>query len=132
MSSKEAAKHKLVLGLPKGSLQETTQKLFIRAGYDLLHLVTYFTVGPKEARAWTITKGTKGISGRTSIRDLYFLNGAAKLETSLAPHELLGLLQQIEDEFGSHRIDGLPRLFHGRCWHHHMHHGHYREVDNVW
>lgn len=31
----------------------------IRAGYELLHLVTYFTVGPKEARAWTITKGTK-------------------------------------------------------------------------
>jgi GTP-binding protein YchF len=31
----------------------------IRAGYDLLHLVTYFTVGPKEARAWTITRGTK-------------------------------------------------------------------------
>jgi ribosome-binding ATPase len=32
----------------------------IRAGYSLLGLVTYFTVGPKEARAWTITKGTKG------------------------------------------------------------------------
>ena len=31
----------------------------IRAGYDLLSLVTYFTVGPKEARAWTITTGTK-------------------------------------------------------------------------
>ena len=31
----------------------------IRAGYELLHLVTYFTVGPKEARAWTIEKGTK-------------------------------------------------------------------------
>jgi ribosome-binding ATPase YchF (GTP1/OBG family) len=31
----------------------------IRAGYALLGLVTYFTVGPKEARAWTITKGTK-------------------------------------------------------------------------
>jgi len=31
----------------------------IRAGYDLLGLVTYFTVGPKETRAWTITKGTK-------------------------------------------------------------------------
>jgi GTP-binding protein YchF len=30
----------------------------IRAGYDLLGLVTYFTVGPKETRAWTITKGT--------------------------------------------------------------------------
>jgi GTP-binding protein YchF len=29
----------------------------IRAGYDLLGLQTYFTVGPKEARAWTIPKG---------------------------------------------------------------------------
>jgi GTP-binding protein YchF len=31
----------------------------IRAGYALLDLVTYFTVGPKETRAWTITRGTK-------------------------------------------------------------------------
>jgi ribosome-binding ATPase len=31
----------------------------IRAGYDLLGLITYFTVGPKEARAWTIVRGTK-------------------------------------------------------------------------
>ncbi len=31
----------------------------IRAGYGLLGLVTYFTCGPKEARAWTIVKGTK-------------------------------------------------------------------------
>ena len=31
----------------------------IRAGYDLLGLITYFTVGPKETRAWTIVRGTK-------------------------------------------------------------------------
>jgi hypothetical protein len=31
----------------------------IRAGYALLGLVTYFTVGPKETRAWTITQGMK-------------------------------------------------------------------------
>ncbi|CAM5770572.1 ribosome-binding ATPase YchF [Labrys miyagiensis] len=31
----------------------------IRTGYELLSLVTYFTVGPKEARAWTITKGMR-------------------------------------------------------------------------
>ena len=31
----------------------------IRAGYKLLGLVTFFTVGPKEARAWTITRGTR-------------------------------------------------------------------------
>jgi GTP-binding protein YchF len=41
-------------------LTEAGLDRLIRAGYDLLHLVTYFTVGPKEARAWTITKGTKG------------------------------------------------------------------------
>jgi ribosome-binding ATPase len=31
----------------------------IRAGYELLHLVTFFTVGPKEARAWTVEQGTR-------------------------------------------------------------------------
>ncbi|MCE7027932.1 redox-regulated ATPase YchF [Jiella avicenniae] len=31
----------------------------IRAGYELLDLITYFTAGPKETRAWTIDKGTK-------------------------------------------------------------------------
>ena len=31
----------------------------ISAGYALLGLITYFTVGPKETRAWTIVKGTK-------------------------------------------------------------------------
>ena len=31
----------------------------IRAGYTLLGLLTYFTVGPKEARAWTIVRGTR-------------------------------------------------------------------------
>ncbi|MBS0358206.1 MAG: DUF933 domain-containing protein, partial [Proteobacteria bacterium] len=29
----------------------------IRAGYDLLHLQTYFTAGVKEVRAWTVRKG---------------------------------------------------------------------------
>ena len=40
-------------------LKETGLDRLVRAGYELLHLVTYFTVGPKEARAWTITQGTK-------------------------------------------------------------------------
>lgn len=39
-------------------LQEAGLDRLIRAGYDLLQLETYFTVGPKEARAWTIHKGT--------------------------------------------------------------------------
>jgi ribosome-binding ATPase len=40
-------------------LEEPGLNRVIREGYLLLGLVTYFTVGPKEARAWTITKGTK-------------------------------------------------------------------------
>ncbi|HEX5517575.1 MAG TPA: redox-regulated ATPase YchF [Pseudolabrys sp.] len=40
-------------------LNETGLDRLVQAGYALLHLVTYFTAGPKEARAWTITKGTK-------------------------------------------------------------------------
>ena len=31
----------------------------IRAGYALLRLVTFFTAGPKEARAWTVTAGSR-------------------------------------------------------------------------
>ena len=40
-------------------LEDSGLDRVIRAGYALLGLVTYFTVGPKEARAWTITAGTK-------------------------------------------------------------------------
>jgi GTP-binding protein YchF len=38
-------------------IQEPGLNRLIRAGYELLGLQTYFTVGPKEARAWTIEKG---------------------------------------------------------------------------
>jgi len=41
-------------------LEEPGLNRLIRAGYALLDLITYFTVGPKETRAWTITKGTRG------------------------------------------------------------------------
>ncbi len=46
--------------LKEMGLAEPGLNRLIRAGYKLLDLVTYFTVGPKEARAWTITRGTKG------------------------------------------------------------------------
>ncbi len=39
-------------------LHEAGLDRLIRAGYLLLHLQTYFTVGPQEARAWTIRAGT--------------------------------------------------------------------------
>jgi ribosome-binding ATPase YchF (GTP1/OBG family) len=44
--------------LAEMGLTEAGLDRLIRAGYALLHLQTYFTVGPKEARAWTIAQGT--------------------------------------------------------------------------
>ena len=44
--------------LSEMGLEEAGLDRLISAGYALLHLQTYFTVGPKEARAWTIPAGT--------------------------------------------------------------------------
>ncbi|KPP85727.1 MAG: GTP-binding protein YchF [Rhodobacteraceae bacterium HLUCCO07] len=44
--------------LEEMGLAEPGLDRLIRAGYELLNLETYFTVGPKEARAWTIRRGT--------------------------------------------------------------------------
>ena len=43
--------------LEEMGLHETGLARIIRSGYDLLHLLTFFTVGPKEARAWTVHQG---------------------------------------------------------------------------
>ena len=40
-------------------LHETGLSRVIRAGYELLHLLTFFTAGPKETRAWTVERGAK-------------------------------------------------------------------------
>jgi GTP-binding protein YchF len=40
-------------------LEEPGLDKLIRAGYELLDLITYFTAGPKETRAWTIERGTR-------------------------------------------------------------------------
>ena len=47
-----------VMFLEEMGLAEAGLDRLIKAGYELLHLETYFTVGPKEARAWTIKQGT--------------------------------------------------------------------------
>src|SRR6187402_2501975 len=54
LSREERAEFLDTLGLEEAGLDR-----LIRAGYQLLDLITYFTVGPKEARAWTINRGTR-------------------------------------------------------------------------
>ncbi|WP_024588939.1 redox-regulated ATPase YchF [Aliihoeflea sp. 2WW] len=54
LSDEEAAEFLGDLGLDEPGLDK-----LIRAGYELLDLITYFTAGPKETRAWTVAKGSK-------------------------------------------------------------------------
>jgi GTP-binding protein YchF len=56
ISQLDAEEAEMFLG--EMGLEEAGLDRLIRAGYNLLGLQTYFTVGPKEARAWTIRKGT--------------------------------------------------------------------------
>ena len=52
----------------------------IRAGYELLHLLTFFTVGPKEARAWTVEAGSKAPQAAGAIHS-DFERGFIRAET---------------------------------------------------
>ncbi len=61
-------------------LKEPGLDRLIRAGYDLLHLVTFFTAGPKEARAWTVTTGTRAPQAAGTIHT-DFERGFIRAET---------------------------------------------------
>jgi len=61
-------------------LKETGLARVIRAGYDLLHLLTFFTAGPKEARAWTIPAGSKAPQAAGAIHS-DFERGFIRAET---------------------------------------------------
>jgi GTP-binding protein YchF len=61
-------------------LAETGLARVIRAGYELLGLVTFFTVGPKEAHAWTVRRGTRARAAAGRIHS-DFEKGFIRAET---------------------------------------------------
>jgi GTP-binding protein YchF len=61
-------------------LKETGLSRVIRAGYDLLGLITFFTVGPKETHAWTVRRGAKGPEAAGAIHT-DFEKGFIRAET---------------------------------------------------
>ena len=86
-------------------LQEPGLNRVIRAGYELLDLVTYFTVGPKEARAWTITKGTRAPAAAGVIHS-DFEKGFIRAET-IAYDDYVGLKGEAgAKEAGKFRLEG--------------------------
>lgn len=66
--------------LEEMGLHETGLARVIRAGYELLHLLTFFTVGPKEARAWTVHTGATAPEAAGEIHS-DFQKGFIRAET---------------------------------------------------
>ena len=77
----------------------------IRAGYALLGLVTYFTVGPKETRAWTITKGTKA-PGAAGVIHGDFERGFIACETTAYDDYIAYKGEAGAKEAGKMRVEG--------------------------
>ena len=77
----------------------------IRAGYDLLDLQTYFTVGPKEARAWTIRNGTLAPQAAGVIHG-DFERGFIRAETIAFDDYVAGNGEQGAKEAGKMRAEG--------------------------
>jgi ribosome-binding ATPase len=88
------------LGLTQSGLDQV-----IRAGYELLDLATYFTCGPKETRAWTITKGTKAPQAAAVIHK-DFERGFIACETIAYEDYVAGRGEQGAKEAGRMRIEG--------------------------
>ena len=66
--------------LEEMGLHETGLARVIRAGYELLHLITFFTVGPQEARAWTVHSGATAPEAAGEIHS-DFQKGFIRAET---------------------------------------------------
>jgi GTP-binding protein YchF len=86
-------------------LTETGLARVIRAGYELLDLITFFTVGPKEARAWTVEKGSKAPQAAGAIHT-DFERGFIRAETmSYKDYVTLGG-EAAAREAGKYRSEG--------------------------
>jgi hypothetical protein len=91
--------------LEEMGLKEAGLDRLIRAGYELLHLETYFTAGPKEARAWTIPAGTSAPKAAGVIHG-DFEKGFIRAET-IAYEDYISLGgEQAAKEAGKMRAEG--------------------------
>ena len=86
-------------------LEETGLARFIGAGYSLLGLITYFTAGPKETRAWTIADGTTAAPAAGVIHT-DFERGFICAETIAYDDYIAGGGEQGAKEAGKMRQEG--------------------------
>jgi GTP-binding protein YchF len=100
LDAEEAAMFLEEMGLHEAGLDR-----LIRAGYALLGLQTYFTVGPKEARAWTIARGTLAPAAAGVIHG-DFEKGFIRAETIAYPDYIAGKGEAGAKEAGKFRVEG--------------------------
>ncbi len=93
------------LFLDEMGLAEAGLDRMIRAGHDLLHLQTYFTAGPKEARAWTIRRGTLAPQAAGVIHG-DFEKGFIRAETITYPDYVALGGEQAAKDAGKMRVEG--------------------------
>jgi GTP-binding protein YchF len=86
-------------------LEEPGLNRLIRAGYELLGLLTFFTVGPKEARAWTVTRGSKAPQAAGVIHT-DFEHGFIRAETIAFADYVAGKGEAGARELGKFRLEG--------------------------
>ena len=86
-------------------LEEPGLNRMIRVGYELLGLLTFFTVGPKETRAWTVTKGSKGPQAAGVIHT-DFEQGYIRAETIAYADYIAGKGEAGAREAGKFRLEG--------------------------
>jgi GTP-binding protein YchF len=86
-------------------LEEPGLNRMIRAGYDLLGLITFFTVGPKEARAWTVTKGSRAPQAAGVIHT-DFEHGFIRAETIAYDDYIAGNGEAGARDAGKFRLEG--------------------------
>jgi len=86
-------------------LEEPGLNRLIRAGYDLLGLITFFTVGPKETRAWTVTKGSRAPQAAGVIHT-DFEHGFIRAETIAYPDYVAGKGEAGARDAGKFRLEG--------------------------
>ncbi|MFZ1480641.1 MAG: redox-regulated ATPase YchF [Paracoccaceae bacterium] len=91
--------------LEEMGLHEAGLDRLIRAGHQLLGLQTYFTVGPKEARAWTIEKGTLAPQAAGVIHG-DFEKGFIRAETVGYADYVAGKGEAGAKEAGKFRVEG--------------------------
>ena len=100
LAADEAAMFLEEMGLHEAGLDR-----LIKAGYALLGLQTYFTVGPKEARAWTISKGTLAPQAAGVIHG-DFEKGFIRSETVAYADYIAGNGEAGAKEAGKFRVEG--------------------------